>query len=87
MTRLSDGKKTVEITMNNWTGSGYTPDWSADFFQVGGCAYDDERNVYVVPNVEYCVDCARDWENGRWDGDEDAAQDDLDSRCVDICYL
>lgn len=32
MTRLTDGKKTVEIEMMVWEGSGYTPDWSKDFF-------------------------------------------------------
>lgn len=86
MTRLTDGKKTVEITMNNWTGSGYTPDWSADFFEVAGLELND-NDAYIVPDVDYCASCAQDWEKGRWDGDCDATQDDLDSRCVDIYYL
>lgn len=32
MTRLTDGKKIAEIEMMVWEGSGYTPDWSYDFF-------------------------------------------------------
>lgn len=31
MIKLTDNTKTVEIEMNHWTGSGYTPDWSNDF--------------------------------------------------------
>ena len=34
--RLTDGKRTVEITMQEWAGNEYTPDWSADFFEAGG---------------------------------------------------
>ena len=31
MTKLTDGKRTVGITMNTWTGTQYTEDWSSDF--------------------------------------------------------
>lgn len=60
MTRLTDGKKIVEITMNEWTGTGYTPDWSYDFFNVGSLPYDEEKNCYVVADVDYCIEQAKD---------------------------
>lgn len=33
MTRFFDGKNILEITIQERTGSGYTPDWSADFLR------------------------------------------------------
>lgn len=56
MTRLSDGKRVVEITMNEWTGTGYTPDWSNDFFNVGCLPYDEENDYYIVDDIEYCIE-------------------------------
>lgn len=85
MTRLTDNTKTVEITMNNWTGNGYTPDWSNDFFEIGGLEL-TESGAYIVPDVDYCVSCAQDWGNGRWDGDEDAAPEEIENRCVIIDF-
>ena len=72
MTRLTDGNKTVEIEMTIWTGSGYSPDWSGDFFEVGGLEYDDAKEAYKVEDVDYCVDQANDWKNSEGDfaGDE-----------------
>ena len=86
MTRLTDGKITVEITMNEWTGNGYTPDWSHDFFAVGGLKYDDESDAYKVEDVEYCIDQARDWQNAVGDYLE---YDDVDTsdRNVDVEYV
>lgn len=33
--KMTDGKKTVEITMKVWNdfNTGYSPNWSNDFFQ------------------------------------------------------
>lgn len=91
MTRLTDGTKTVEITMNNWTGSGWTPDWSQDFFQVGCCekVYDEESNIeaYSVSDVDYCVSCAQDWEHGRWEDDDEADPEEIETRNVNVNYL
>lgn len=59
MTRLTDGKKTVEIEMKKWNGSGYDPDWSEDFFEVGQVPYDEEKEAYIVKDVDYCIEQAR----------------------------
>ncbi len=87
MTRLTDGKTVVEITMNEWTGDGYTPDWSHDFFEVGGLEYDEATNTYKVEDVEYCIEQARDWQNAV--GDFREYEDDVDTsdRNVDVAYV
>lgn len=84
MTRLTDGTKTVEITMSHWTGCGYSPDWSNDFFEVGGLEIADDDVTYIVTDVDYCVACAQDWGKGQWDGDDDAAPEEIESRCATV---
>lgn len=64
MTRLTDGKRTIEIYMGEWTGTGYTPDWSNDFFDVGCLMYDDAAEAYRVQDVDYCIDQALDCKYG-----------------------
>ena len=59
--KITDGKKTVEIRMMVWEGNGYSPDWSADFFDAGGLPYDDEKDVYTVDDVDYCIEQAMEW--------------------------
>lgn len=63
MTRLTDGTRTVEITMQVWNGTQYSPDWSNDFFEIGSLPYDSDKNAYVVDDVDYCIDEASDWEH------------------------
>ena len=88
MTRLTDGKKTVEITMTNWDGNGWTPDWSNDFFVTGTLPYNDDSNTYVVPDVDYCVEQAMDWKANIGDYlDYDADPEEVDNRTVDVDYI
>ena len=83
MTRLYDGNKTVEISMSNWTGDGYTPDWSADFFEVGCLRYNEDLDAYEVKDVDYCVNQALDWESNKGDYlDYDADPEEVESRNV-----
>lgn len=91
MTRLTDGKRTVEISMANWDGSQWSPDWSSDFFAVGSLEYNDETEAYCVQNVDYCIDYAMDWKNGRGDfADERIDREEMgmefspDDRLVDV---
>ena len=58
--KLTDGKKTVEIKIQKWNGTGYDPDWSNDFFEAGNLPYDEETDTYTVDDVEYCIDMAMD---------------------------
>lgn len=70
MTRLTDGTRTAEITINEWDGSEYTPDWSNDFFEVGNLplvwvgAIDGE--AHKVEDVDYCIEQANDWASRTW---------------------
>lgn len=67
MTRLTDGMRTIEITMATWNGNGWSPDWSCDFFEVGGLEFDEKASAYKVRDIAYCIDQANDWKFGRGD--------------------
>lgn len=71
MTRLTDGKKTVEIEMMVWEGNGYTPDWSNDFFEIGNLEFDEDVGAYKVVDVDYCIDQAADWRKSIGDFSDD----------------
>ena len=82
-TKLVSGNRMVEITMQTWTGTEYTPDWSGDFFEVGNLKYDDVLDAYEVEDIDYCIDQAMDWKNKEGDfyGEEDV---DGVERSVDV---
>lgn len=52
--------------MNLWDDDfcNYTPDFSRDFFEAGGLPYDEEKDVYKVEDVDYCIDQAMNWKDG-----------------------
>lgn len=60
MAKLTDGKRTVEIRMMIWQGTGYSPDWSDDFFDVGLLPSNDD-GAHFVEDVDYCIEQAQDW--------------------------
>ena len=61
---MTDGKKTVEITMKVWNdfNTGYSPDWSNDFFNAGILPYDEDEDFFIVDDVDYCIEQAEEWE-------------------------
>ena len=62
---MTDGKKTIEIELKKWNGSGYDPDFSLDFFDAGFLPYDFETNTHTVKDVDYCIEMAKEAiENG-----------------------
>lgn len=71
MTKFTDGKRTASIYMGYWVENSYTPDFSADFFEVGGLEA-DENGCYIVPSVSYCIEQAEDWRKceGDYYGDD-----------------
>lgn len=74
MTRFTDKTgKTIEIRMCRWNGSGYDPDWEQDFFSVGDLQHDDEKDAYIVEDVDYLVEYADDWKNSTGDFSMDEA--------------
>lgn len=64
MTRLTDGTRTIEIYMGEWTGTGYSPDWAYEFFQDGHAKYIEEEDAYLVQDIDYCIDQALDCKYG-----------------------
>ena len=61
MIRMTDGKFTIEITMAVWQENGFSPCWVNDFFDVGRLPMDD-TGAYIVPDLYYCLDMAKEWE-------------------------
>lgn len=62
--KITDGKKTVSIKMHEYDiYAGLSPDWSLDFFEAGSLPYDEQTEVYSVPDIEYCIDQANEWKS------------------------
>lgn len=78
--KLTDGKKTVEIKIQRWNGSGYDPDWSADYFTAGSLPYNEETDTYTVEDVDYCIETANeaseDGACGKYDENGDLVRDE-----------
>ena len=90
MTRLTDGKKTIEIVMKVWEGHDYSPEWDYDFFETGRLPRDEQKDAYIVPNVDYCVEQAEDWKYGRGDFLDDyegTPGHNPDDRYVDVAEV
>ena len=62
MIRLTDGYATVTVEMKTWDEHNqcYTPDRAPEFFDVGGLPIDFDKRAYLVDDVNYCIDQARD---------------------------
>lgn len=66
MTKLTDGRRVMELTMNTYAADGthYTPDWSGDFIgNDGGATYVEEIGAYLIGegvDLEDVLDAARD---------------------------
>lgn len=86
MVTLIDNNKAVEITIREWNEeNGYGPDWSADFFEVGGLkTIDDPELAYIVDDVDYCIDQANDMVSGEGDFAEAGPQP---NQVVDVTEL
>ena len=84
--KLTDGRKTVEITICHWDGNSYGEDWSEEYFSAGSLQYDEETRAYLVPDVDYCVDMAmsEDEEGARCKYDEDGNLITDDNIVVDV---
>ena len=85
--KLTDGKRTVEITIHRWNGSGYDPDWSQDYFGAGVLHYNEEKDAYCVDDVQYCIDMANgtDPEGACYGGEDEEGNYIADEEmCVDV---
>ncbi len=87
MTILIDDSKAVEISIREWDeeNTQYGPDWSADFFEVGGLkTVDDPEFAYIVEDVDYCIEQANDMVASVGDFAEDGPQP---NQVVDVTEL
>lgn len=87
MVVLIDNNKAVEISIREWDeeNPGYCPDWSADFFEVGGLeTVDNPEIAYIVDDVDYCIEQANDMVAGEGDFTEDGPQP---NQVVDVTEL
>ena len=64
MTKFTDNTRTVQISM---TDKSTGCDWEHDFFQVGSLSYDEEKEAYIVDDVDYLIDQAKDYIAGTGD--------------------
>lgn len=97
MIRLIDNSKAVEISIREWNeeNPGYGPDWSADFFEVGGLKTVDVPDLaYIVEDVDYCIEQANDMVAGEGDFAEYGPQPntfvdvtELDRSAYPICEI
>lgn len=71
MSIYTDGKRTVEIKMQVWDGTQWGPRWEMDFFENGCLPYDEDKNAYVVDDVDYLIEQANDWQQGIGDYQDD----------------
>lgn len=85
MTRFTDGFRFLEISMKTWSDGQYSPDFSGDFFEVGGLPYEADVNAYKVADLDYLVEQAGDWSHAEGDFYEPDAKD-VDDRCVSYEY-
>lgn len=79
--KITDGRRTITITMQTWTGAGYSPDFAEDFFDAGALEIDNGTGAYIVPDVEYCIDQANDYKLGRGDFSDCEPDENL---CVSV---
>lgn len=87
MVRLIDNSKAVEISIREWNeeNPGYGPDWSADFFEVGGLkTVDVPELAYIVDDVDYCIEQANDMAAGEGDYSDCEPQPMLEVLVVDL---
>ncbi len=96
MVRLIDNSKAVEISIREWDeeNTQYGPDWSADFFEVGGLkTVEVPELAYIVDDVDYCIEYANDMVAGVGDfaGDPQPNQfvdvTELDRSAYPICEI
>lgn len=65
--KITDNRRTVDIRMCRWTGNGYSPDWSNDYFNAGNLPMVDGDNVYIVDDVADYIASAQEWQRGEDD--------------------
>ncbi len=80
--RITDGKKTIEISMKEWEGNYWSYDLSDDFFDTAERISGDPV-VGLVADVDYCIDYANDWAERKGDFEDEEGGE----RMVDVTVI
>lgn len=62
--RFTDRERIAEITMRTWDGESWGQDFSADILTDGKAAYVEALDAYLVNDLDYVIDYAKDWKAG-----------------------
>lgn len=65
--RFTDREKILEIEMRTFDGTSHGQDFSGEFFSSPNLTYNEYRDAYLVDDVDYLVEQAKDWKAGRGD--------------------
>lgn len=65
--RFTDRERIAEITMRTWDGESWGQDFSADILTDGKAAYVEALDAYLVNDLDYVIDYAKDWKAGTGD--------------------
>ena len=79
--RLTDGKRTIEVTMREWDGTNWGQDIAGEFF--ADAELIDNDPYTALADIDYAIDNAKDWESHAGDYDDD----DETERLVEITEL
>lgn len=84
---MTDKKRTIDVKMlYRWEGETDPREWSNEFFEVGSFGivndpadfadytgyYSQDADLYIVQDLDYCIEQARDWLLVQ--GDQDGAE-------------
>ena len=72
MTRFTDYNTILELEMRFFDDktSRWSPDWSADFYDVGNLEYDEDLDAYIVDDNQYLVEVGLQWQDYTWEDDD-----------------
>lgn len=63
---ITNGKKTVEVTLREWEGLRYSADYAADVFVDGYMEYNVENDCYITHDMESFLYMIDDCINENW---------------------
>lgn len=78
MARITDGKRTIELEMREYSYGNWSPDLSNDWLVTGLLEYDDENEVYILDcTMEDVIDGAMQWKyhSGDFEGCGEPSED------------
>ena len=83
---INETGKRYNLTMQEWTGSGWSPDMAQDIIIDSSYSWDDDAEAWRMDGHEdNLTDYLQDWEQYNTDADRDAYDEDERARLRDEC--